>query len=66
MATKRKPLIEYHPSTSDPAVWNLRVRGANGEVMLQGTQGYTESNAKRAATRLPIVIGAAEIAKGDR
>lgn len=64
MASKT-PTIEYHPSSSDPKVFNLRLRARNGEIVMQGTQGYTESNAKRAAARLKPMINDAEIAKRD-
>lgn len=48
-----KPMkLEYHPSSSDPKVWNLTLRSTNGQVVMQGTQGYTKSDAKRAATKL--------------
>ena len=62
---RKTPTIEYHPSATDPALFNLRVRGANGEIVMQGTQGHTQSNAKRAATRLKPMIAAAEIVKSD-
>ena len=64
MASKT-PTIEYHPSRNDPKLFNLRLRARNGEIVMQGTQGYTEGNARRAAARLKPMIINAEIVKRD-